>query len=241
MSFQTRRDYVLRCRKDSIRAIRQEALARVGKDVVFSGRLSSQSASEEVGRRKLTCDPSVRQVIDLCDVLQAVDQKNNDNHNSSSSSYAPDSEDISTVSSLPGMRIYRHILSTMKRFPNQPSDHQKTFIRHALNMMLPVIFDGRSETGPAPHGATSDWEKYKKTICKLLDFREAIPQLGLLISTPRQFGKTEAMVMIATALVICVPGFRIISVSTSQVFLFSFFFFCLRLIWYLHTHVLAFK
>lgn len=65
-------------------------------------------------------------------------------------------------------------------------------------------------------GRLSDWAMYGRHICEFLGFSREIPKLGILISTPRQFGKTESMVMIATALVSCVPGFKIISVSTGQ-------------------------
>lgn len=217
----SRLDYIKLCQHDALDLIRQEAEDGIGKDALYTRSLSA-TPQERLRFRMANVKRDANDVIVNCDAMQLADTLIRTHISSSSASASSanvsleDTISVSDVLKLPGMKYYKNIIEIMKTFPKQPSEHQRLFIRHAIHMMLPVIFDGRTEGGDAQVDTISDWDKYKKTICKVLGFSGDIAELGLLISTPRQLGKTEAMVMIATAMALCIPGFFVLSVSTSQ-------------------------
>lgn len=126
------------------------------------------------------------------------------------------------IESLMGTVYYRRIMDVIDRrlvnnLNRTASGDQRTLIQAAVNSILVQLYDGRTDDRLADRSSsTTPYDLYGKQICKHLGMEYDAPTLGVAFSCARQVGKTEALVMLTFAILVSVPGVKVIVLSTGK-------------------------
>lgn len=126
------------------------------------------------------------------------------------------------VERLWGTTYYRRVMDVIdKRLPSNmnrtASGDQRVLMQAAINSIMPLLYDGRTDQRlPDRSSTTTPYDSYGKQICEHLGMDYDCPPLGVAFSCARQVGKTEALVMLVFALLVSVPGLKVIVMSTGQ-------------------------